>query len=1112
MPFARPSGIDLSVVPEVYTIQPQGAALDNQFEIRFPNTRGAAPDEEFLFWRDNQETSALRIWGRGRVTPDGLQIVRNAPSQPPGSSVEARQRQENAHAHPKEDELPVDFRFRDIFGWFSNLYPCEGTAPPPPDAPHLVEFKIDPNQLDMYQGQTVSLRAIGKYSDGTERDLTHLCNFETSENDQTYISVSRFGTITRKEFNCEDCAGVIVAFVKARLEIGVWATGYDCTGTDGIGITRVIPIRIPLKGLQYRFESDYAPVAHIRGSGYILNGHPTTLKISSLPGNGGIPVAIFDPGEVLSTDPNCYSNCVGPVRKIFDGVIGEQEISIPIPDNLFNPVSHTLTLFAYEREGNDCPSIANITAVKVPNLTLRVTPQKLPIEDSDQSNPDNLVTIRTDAIVQVQSDLEFDQGSRFGFRGDLYLLKNGIISSIVNSGNEFHFNYLGKVDTVRGITQKIWKSTGGKIDLRSNYEISLVGEILGNGWLGYAIISTRVFQGVFPTDDPCRNSQSERFRTVYGGAGYGNYYHNYWAQLANCSQSFFGHCAFQLAATPVLFSDALVVDYHKRVTIRRENVDDTTCYSGGSYFARVARPAHIKLTQYIFGRDKVLFDEDVPEGAFTHPVAPNVPGGQHYAILEATPLDGGPTETYKIELSVEEITNNVMPVGHTFVKGVDLSDGHIVQSATDFVLLGRGLSLELSRTYSNVTLTESSPFGVGWSDSLHSRLVKMFSGDCAYMIVVGGDGQGQKFRVVDDDTFVAQRGYHSKLVKTPMTGAEPEGGYNFITKEGVIYHYKGVRLIAANEPEISVDPGNLQFIRDPNGNELRFTYDPGTGRLLKVTDSADRELEFHYGEMWFGGYPRVERVTGPLNLEILYTYDSVGNLKSVQRGDRTWSYEYNQTELDIRYQHRLEKVRDPNGNETAYEYFTENEVFPGENINPPNCDFTSGNCTIVTAKYKVNAVKKLTEPGITPGGQPSITTFAYDYSRFGSAGEYRFTHDTQVTDPRQNTTTYVIDAFGAAVEIQQPGDITTKISWNDGDVYKDEEIDANGRRTTYDHDTRGNLLEERVFTDDPDFGNQQIVTEYTYESKFNRLTNKTEAHAQGTPNNLLHKTTYTIDP
>ncbi|MEW6735311.1 MAG: hypothetical protein AB1489_28725 [Acidobacteriota bacterium] len=86
----------------------------------------------------------------------------------------------------------------------------------------------------------------------------------------------------------------------------------------------------------------------------------------------------------------------------------------------------------------------------------------------------------------------------------------------------------------------------------------------------------------------------------------------------------------------------------------------------------------------------------------------------------------------------------------------------------------------------------------------------------------------------------------------------------------------------------------------------------------------------------------------------------------------------------------------------------------------------------------------------------------------------------------------------------------TKITWNANDIYKDQEIDANGRVTKYKHDANGNLIEERIFAVDPDTQQTtEVVTSYTYDAKFNRLTNRTEPQiANATP----RTTTYEINP
>jgi hypothetical protein len=76
---------------------------------------------------------------------------------------------------------------------------------------------------------------------------------------------------------------------------------------------------------------------------------------------------------------------------------------------------------------------------------------------------------------------------------------------------------------------------------------------------------------------------------------------------------------------------------------------------------------------------------------------------------------------------------SVLPVGHTFVKGVDLLDGHLVRQGTDLKVPGRHLGLEMTRTYSSAGRGPKGVMGAGWAWNWETSLAP--SGDCGLFTV-----------------------------------------------------------------------------------------------------------------------------------------------------------------------------------------------------------------------------------------------------------------------------------------------------------------------------------------------------------------------------------------
>ena len=144
------------------------------------------------------------------------------------------------------------------------------------------------------------------------------------------------------------------------------------------------------------------------------------------------------------------------------------------------------------------------------------------------------------------------------------------------------------------------------------------------------------------------------------------------------------------------------------------------------------------------------------------------------------------------------LNRSVLPVGHTFVKGVDLLDGHLVQQSTDFKVPGRHLGLELTRTYSSAGWSSQGPLGGGWSLNYASRLYE--DGDCGLVTVVTADGSSQVFRSTDGLlSFTPQKGYHTRL--------EHDGTiYRFIDKAGNVHRFESARRRTARA-RLEVDRG-----------------------------------------------------------------------------------------------------------------------------------------------------------------------------------------------------------------------------------------------------------------------------------------------------------------
>jgi RHS repeat-associated protein len=549
-----------------------------------------------------------------------------------------------------------------------------------------------------------------------------------------------------------------------------------------------------------------------------------------------------------------------------------------------------------------------------------------------------------------------------------------------------------------------------------------------------------------------------------------------------------------------------------RVHLTRDPVNGRSCGTGDSLRFHLCRPARVTLTVKgeaftgsIDGTDpRAVADVLLPAG----PHAVLVPAGllelesdeQVPFTLEARDAEDPSQVTVAPGVILSNVTNrSVLPVGHTFVKGVDLLDGHLVQQSTDLKVPGRHLGLELTRTYSSAGWSSDGPLGGGWSLNYAGRLFE--DGSCGLVTVVTPDGGSQVFQ--SDDglvTFTPQKGYHTRLERDGRT-------YRFIDKAGNVHHFES--------PDADGRP-RLDFIEEPHGDRLVFTYD-GASLLTKVAEvqaeaGEVRAVTFAY--QTFNGAERIVKAEiASLGLVVEYEYDARGNLvKATRSGSnlgadpaaepRVEKYGYlgagATTGLDLRREHQLVETTDPNGLRREYVYFGDDDRLPGE----VDGRLPAGGLLFTERWELVKQVVEHPEPALS-----IRTEFSYDAREVVARSQWK----TTVRDGRGHDTVYVLNGNGSPLRIEEPLGKTTTMAWAPDDILKTSETDANGRTTEFGYDTRGNLTLERIVTGD--LG--PVVTEYRYDTRFNKLTWKKDPEGRETEYSIDSATgdlLATVDP
>ena len=420
------------------------------------------------------------------------------------------------------------------------------------------------------------------------------------------------------------------------------------------------------------------------------------------------------------------------------------------------------------------------------------------------------------------------------------------------------------------------------------------------------------------------------------------------------------------------------------------------------------------------------------------------PGTYHFELRGVSDVDGS-VETVTGTMVSEYHTRDSLAVGHAMVQGVDLWDGHLSVGREDFKIPGRGLPLSFQRTYSSNGGGEPGPLGPGWSHNWDSRVVITPCGDA---IVIGGEGSGMRF--VDDGAggLKPLKGYHGSLVADDDTFS-----FDFYSKDGTRYHYvhgAGTEFL-------------LSWVADPDGNTTRLDYDlsnPHEPLLKAVRDSAGRTLSFTYEVRQFalwGGYV-LTRVEGPDGMALTFSYDIHGNLaRSAREEDaqvETYAYAM-PPDYGLELRHKLLSTRNElNGATTAYTYDTGAIGLQGD---------------ISVSSYFVTSV---TEP------EDGVTRFDYDEASLETRAANEL--EISVTDPRDKVTTYRLNRYGSPLEITDPLENKTTMTWAADDIVMTSRTDGNGVETTYTYDEHGNQLSESVEVTDVDGQGHTYTIENEY--------------------------------
>jgi len=361
--------------------------------------------------------------------------------------------------------------------------------------------------------------------------------------------------------------------------------------------------------------------------------------------------------------------------------------------------------------------------------------------------------------------------------------------------------------------------------------------------------------------------------------------------------------------------------------------------------------------------------------------------------------------------------------------GVNPAIGNYNYQNEDLKITGKGLPLDLTRSYNSGAAATDGTFGCGWT---HNYNVSLTVGENGIVRVSTEDGRVDTYILGADNTYTPFPGVFDKLIHND------DGSWLLQrTNKNTLYFNAG---------------GVLTKITDKNGNTTTLTY--SNNLLTQVTDAGGRQLTITYQN------GHISNITDPAGRQYAYTYAD-GNLTSYTDPEGgVISYSYDSS-------HHLSEVTDARGHRAVKVYYDANGKVTQQ-------EDAKGNLTAFA--YGADGRSTTVTEGV------KVTTLKFDgYYRLisqtdGLGYETKYTYDglgnrTSVTNANGKKTLYGYDLNGNLTRVTDPlGKITANQYNAGGDLVA--RIDAKGNKTTFEYDSKGNLLKTNL----PDGSN--ITTTY----------------------------------
>jgi len=391
--------------------------------------------------------------------------------------------------------------------------------------------------------------------------------------------------------------------------------------------------------------------------------------------------------------------------------------------------------------------------------------------------------------------------------------------------------------------------------------------------------------------------------------------------------------------------------------------------------------------------------------------------------------------------------------------------GSLFYQRTDLLLPGRGLSLDLTFSYSNNLRDQDYGYGRGFTMPYNLHYYR----DSVFTVVVRADGRKDSFRPGQGTSFTPPTGFFDQLE------AYEKGKLRLTTKEGMVYFFE------------DSTHRKLTRLADRYGNTIRINYAGQYPSL--ITDASGRSITL----TWAGNHLKeiTEANVSPAR-KLVYQHDDKGNLTKVTNfEEKTTEYKYDapgnlidvidprKTTFNIIYNRNgaVDRLCSPittqslvYNRERRTTYIVE-EGASGKQTTAYQFDDQgrvvkkTGNCCGYNVNYTYdqdNNVIQLTDAN----GQNYKFTYDSRGNRLSETDplgntvkltyEPKYNQVTSVTDKNGNTTQFIYDDKGSLTQIMRPLGVTETYTYNEFG-YPVSYKDGNGNTFRYEYDLHGNL-------------------------------------------------------